>query len=119
MANLKAPICISVKKDSLSSRGYKSFLDWSSQPGTLYIGRSMIHYIQGAEGSKWQNTFTVKKYGLSKCLELYEKKVRNNPELMEAVRELEGKELGCWCKSGPCHGDVLIKIFMEMCAEGE
>ena len=27
--------------------------------------------------------------------------------------ELEGKEIGCWCKPGPCHGDILIKLFKE------
>ena len=27
--------------------------------------------------------------------------------------ELEGKELGCWCKPSLCHGDILIKIFRE------
>ena len=25
----------------------------------------------------------------------------------------EGKELGCWCKPSPCHGDILIKLFKE------
>ena len=73
----------------------------------------MTHYIQGAVGSKWRNTFTVKKYGLEKCLELYEKRVRSTPELIEAIGELEGMELGCWCKPNPCHGDVLIKIFND------
>ena len=27
--------------------------------------------------------------------------------------ELEGKELGCWCKPSPCHGDILIKLLKE------
>ena len=27
--------------------------------------------------------------------------------------ELEGKEIGCWCKPSPCHGDILIKLFKE------
>ena len=27
--------------------------------------------------------------------------------------ELEGKELGCWCKPYLCHGDILIKLFKE------
>ena len=117
MSDLKPPTCVSVKKASLSNQGFKSFLDWSCQPGHLYIGRSMSHYIEGAEGSKWQNTFTVKKYGLVRCLELYEEKVRNTPELMGAIRELEGLELGCWCKPEPCHGDVLIKLFKARCVK--
>ena len=111
--SMMPPTIVSLKKAALASRGFKSFSDWSSQPGHLYIGRSMVHYIQGAEGSKWQNNFPVKRYGLARCLELYEEKVRNSPELLGAIEELEGKELGCWCKPGPCHGDILIKIFNE------
>ena len=61
----------------------------------------------------WDPSGRVKKYGLTKCLELYEKKIRNSTELMAELRELEGMELGCWCKPAPCHGDVLIKIFKE------
>ena len=113
----RSPTCVSLKKAALSSRGLHSFQDWASQPGTTYIGRSMSHYIPGADGSKWQNMFTVARYGLVRCLELYEERVRSSPELMGALWELEGQELGCWCKPGPCHGDILIKIFNEAFVE--
>ena len=106
MENFKSPTCVSVKKVALSPRGV-------SQPNHLYIGRNMTHYIQGAVGLKWRNTFTVKKYGLEKCLEVYEERVRSTPELIEAIGELEGMELGVLWKSTPCHGDVLIKIFND------
>ena len=43
----------------------------------------------------------------------YEDHVRKDPDLFNAVLELEGKELGCCCKPFPCHGDVLIKLFKE------
>jgi hypothetical protein len=29
---------------------------------------------------------------------------------MAALPELRGKKLGCWCKPGPCHGDVLAEL---------
>ena len=114
MSSLKTPTCVSVKKATINSRGYTNFLTWSCEPCHLYIGRDMQCYLEGVVGSKWQNPFTVKKYGLTKCLELYEKKIRNSTELMAEIRELEGMELGCWCKPAPCHGDVLIKIFKEV-----
>ena len=117
MTDSRSPTCVSLKKASLSPRGFKSFQAWSCQPGHLYIGRDMTNYIQGAEGSKWQNIFAVKKYGLDRCLELYEERVRNSPELLGLIVELEGMELGCWCKPGPCHGDVLVKIFNETFVE--
>ena len=113
MENFQSPTCVSVRKAALSPRGMKSFQEWARQPNHLYIGRDMTYYIRGAVGSKWRNTFTVKKYGLEKSLKLYEERVRNTPELIEAIGELEGMELGCWCKPNQCHGDVLIKIFND------
>ncbi len=28
---------------------------------------------------------------------------------LEELAALHGKTLGCWCKPGPCHGDVLLR----------
>ena len=112
----KAPHCVSLKKASLTRRGYESFEDWNSDPNHLYIGRDMSHHVAGALGSKWGNPFKPKKSNkksLKKCLERYEDYIRNNPDLFNAVLELEGKEIGCWCKPSPCHGDILIKLFKE------
>ena len=94
----RTPTCVSVRKADLSRQGYKRFLDWYLDSTHIYIGRSMDHYVKGSEASKWQNSFTVKKFGLEKCLELYEEKIRRTPELMVAIPELEGMELVCWCK---------------------
>ena len=112
----KIPHCVSLKRWSLRSRGYKSFKDWNSDPNHVYIGRNMSRHVAGAVGSKWGNPFKPKKgnkKSLKKCLERYEDHVRRNPQLFNAVMELEGKELGCWCKPSLCHGDILIKIFRE------
>ena len=76
----------------------------------------MSHHVAGALGSKWGNPFKPKKSNknsLKKCLERYEDYIRKNPDLFNAVMELEGKEIGCWCKPSPCHGDILIKLFKE------
>ena len=76
----------------------------------------MSHHIPGALGSKWGNRFTFKKGdedSLKQCLVRYENQIRKNPDLFNAVVELEGKEIGCWCKPSPCHGDILIKLFKE------
>ena len=76
----------------------------------------MSHHGAGAVGSKWENPYKVKKGNKNsrkKCLERYENYIRNNPDLFNAILELEGKELGCWCKPSPCHGDILIKLFKE------
>ena len=76
----------------------------------------MSHHVPGAQGSKWGNPFVPKKgskSSLRKCLKRYEDYIRSNSDLFDAVMELEGKELGCWCAPSPCHGDVLIKLFKE------
>lgn len=59
------------------------------------------------------NPFPVKKYGLNECLRLYEEHIRDTPSLYFALEELEGKELGCWCKPNGCHGDILVKLLEE------
>ena len=115
-ATRKTPHSVSLKKYSLARRGYKSFEEWNSDPNHVYIGRCMSHHVEGAHGSKWGNPFKAKKANknsLNKCLERYEDYIRRNPDLFNAVTELEGKELGCWCKPSPCHGDILVKLFKE------
>ena len=106
------PSCVSIRKPALINRGFRNFNDWDSNQSNLYIGRDN-HYVPGVIGSKWQNPFQVKKYGLEQCLILYEKRIRDDPDLMDAIPELNGKELGCWCKPSACHGDILIKLFKE------
>jgi len=79
----------------------------------VYIGREMYYPKARFSQSKWHNPYTVKEFGLEKSLELYEKHIRNTPELWNALHELEGKVLGCWCKPEPCHGNILIKLLKE------
>jgi len=76
----------------------------------VYIGRP----------SKWGNPFShLDVKGTTKCssreeaISLYENYVRNNPDLMNSLDELEWKVLGCWCKPKACHGDVLLKLLRE------
>lgn len=130
---------VSVKKEELNKRGIKDFLEWKNKPNSIYIGRNMDFYVTGATASKWGNPFPIKKYGLVECLRLYEEYVRNTPSLYDALEELEGKELGCWCKQfieNPtkgkqfvadsakdkpivCHGDVLVKLMKEKKAKSK
>ena len=108
---------MSLKKAPLTRRGYESFQDWDLDPNHLYIGRDMSHHVEGALGSKWGNPYKVaknaSKKAVDRCLERYEDYIRRTPRLFNALMELEGKEMGCWCKPYPCHGDVLIKLFKE------
>ena len=80
----------------------------------VYIGRRMTMGGWNLPQSKWANPYPVKQYGLDRSLHLYEIHVRGNNELMNALHELAGKRLGCWCgETQPCHGKVLIKLMKE------
>ncbi|MCY1037163.1 DUF4326 domain-containing protein [Corallococcus sp. BB11-1] len=37
-----------------------------------------------------------------------ELRTRHDADFLRDVRALRGKRLGCWCKPGPCHADVLV-----------
>jgi hypothetical protein len=104
---------INVKKKELNKRNINDFNAWTKMPNTVYIGRNMNVYVKNAHGSIWQNPYSAKKFGRDKCLELYERYIRNNKELYARLNELENKELGCWCSPEKCHGDILIKLLYE------
>jgi hypothetical protein len=72
---------------------------------TVYIGR----------GSKWGNPFVIGTDGTrGEVIQKYEDYIRNKPELLAQLPELEGEVLGCFCKPAACHGDVLIKLLGEL-----
>lgn len=87
----------------------------------IYIGRKVTAWgvKDFPEDSKWHNPYTVKEFGIDLSLKLYEKHIRNTPELWNALHELEGKVLGCWCINSQqndkiiCHGQILIKLLKE------
>lgn len=102
---------VNVKKQYLKMNGYNDLVHWLSNKNHVYIGRDMTLYVPGAVGSKWKNPFSAKKYGLDKCLQLYEEHLLSNKDLMKSLPELKGKILGCWCKPNKCHGDILMKYI--------
>jgi len=71
--------------------------------GAVYIGR--------IEGSKWGNPFKPTKQGDAEAhavaVARYRQWICDQPELMAALPELRGRDLVCWCRPLPCHGDVL------------
>lgn len=106
------PTVVNIKKAHLNKRGINDFMEWKALKKSLYIGRNMEFYVPGTEKSKWCNNYTIKKYGLERCLELYEQYIRDN--LWDDLEELQNKELGCFCHPEPCHGDVLRRLYLEM-----
>lgn len=74
----------------------------------VYIGRP----------SKWGNPFVIGQDGTrDEVIKKYETWIRTQQHLLDALPELKGKILGCWCKPKSCHGDVLTKLVKEFCNE--
>jgi|ERR1035437_2579858 hypothetical protein len=70
----------------------------------VYIGR----------GSKWGNPFVIGKDGTrNEVVEKYCVWIFNNPELLNDIHELCGKDLVCFCNPLLCHGHVL-EILLEI-----
>lgn len=75
----------------------------------VYIGRP----------SKWGNPFThlrgkslaqFQVETVAQAVDAHRDWLLQQPELIAALPELRGKHLVCWCKPGPCHGDILLKL---------
>jgi hypothetical protein len=70
-------------------------------PGAVYIGRP----------SKWGNPFVIGRDGSrDEVVAKYRAYLLAHPFLMDALSELRGKDLVCWCAPDACHGDVLVEL---------
>jgi hypothetical protein len=77
--------------------------------GAVYIGRRNARY--GLPASRWANPFRVSlEIDRASAIAAYEKWLRSQRHLMEALHELHGRDLVCWCAPLPCHGDVLLRL---------
>ncbi len=83
----------------------------------IYIGRRCTMGGWNLAQSKWHNPFVVPKNAtdeqLTEILTKYSQYVRSSSELWNALPELRGRVLGCWCKPKRCHGDVLLSLLAE------
>lgn len=67
----------------------------------LYIGRP----------SKWGNSFVIRRDGSrADVIAKYRAWIVAQPAFMNALDELRGRDLVCWCAPLACHGDVLIDL---------
>lgn len=70
-------------------------------PHDIYIGRPSV----------WGNPFKLGRDGTrDDVISKYQEWILRHPQLLDRLRELKGKRLGCWCKPEACHGDVLVEL---------
>lgn len=69
--------------------------------GAIYVGRP----------TKWGNPFVIGRDGSRQdVIRKYEEWVVQQAHLMQALGELKGKSLVCWCAPEACHADVLMRL---------
>jgi hypothetical protein len=74
----------------------------SNSPGCVYVGRP----------SKWGNPYRIGCDGdRAEVIRKYRRYLFHQPDLLAALPELTGQQLGCWCKPQPCHADILIRAW--------
>jgi hypothetical protein len=78
-------------------------------------------YIGRGPNSRWGNPYSDKKGTLAQyqvgsveeAISHYRRylyqEIQSGRVSLKDLAELDGKVLGCWCRPGPCHGDVLVK----------
>lgn len=81
-------------------------------PGTTVVNLKEDHYdVRIDRKTKWGNPFVVGKDGTrEEVIRQYADWVVEQKHLMDALHELKGKRLGCWCHPAPCHGQVLARL---------
>ena len=64
--------------------------------------------------TKWGNPFRIGPgCSRSESMRRFREWFPTQPHLVEALPELQGKVLGCWCKPEACHGDILAEFADE------
>ena len=67
----------------------------------VYVGRPSL----------FGNPFKIGKDGdRETVIAMYKEYLLKNPELMESLPSLRGKDLICWCAPYPCHADILLEL---------
>ena len=98
---------------------YDNLEEWMNDPNNVYIGRRGIVFIDKVrypkQDSIWCNPFKIDKtHTREQVIQQYKEyiveKIKTD-ELQDELMELNGRNLGCWCKPEPCHGDVLVRLI--------
>lgn len=88
-----------------------SVVNLKNEKYDIFIGRP----------SKWGNPYShlddtraeFKVANRDEAINKYREWILKQPELMDALHELEGKVLGCYCRPKRCHGDILVELLSQ------
>lgn len=99
----------------------------------IYIGRgdhgdAHLNNTPIGERGWLGNPYPKDDHGRAECIDLFrsdfEARLESDPEFKQAVAELAGQTLGCWCQraadDGPaCHGEVIATHADRLAMEGD
>ena len=83
--------------------------------GAVYVGRT----VPGLAGSPYANPHRIGRpcrwcdavHDQRTAVLAYVADLMRCPDLAGRIRgELAGRDVACWCRTGPCHADVLILV---------
>lgn len=108
-------ILVNIAKETASGTIAQRIRAWCAQSDrNVYIGR----------GSPYGNPFSHLEQSAAEfevstreeAIQKYREYLLSRPDLLEKLKELKGKRLGCWCmKKGSteyvCHGQVLLELL--------
>src|SRR5699024_5883273 len=92
---------------------YNNLKEWCEDSRNAYIGRGRIVFIDGSRYPPNDSLFANPHRGdgsIAKYESHLLRLLRDPYYRMEFVK-LKDKNLGCWCKPKPCHGDVILKYL--------
>lgn len=83
----------------------------------VYIGRPTPNTLRVSTARPYEfgNPFIIGRDGdrlqvIEKFRDYAERRLADDPRWANAVKQLKGKVLGCYCKPLACHGDVLVEL---------
>lgn len=85
---------------------------WQRDPQFVYIGRPNPRH--GLPRSVFANPIKLAgcNHDRKECLQQYTAWLFQHPDVIrQALAQLPGKTLVCWCKPELCHGDVLVALI--------
>ena len=101
---------VNIAKETTSGTIAQRIQEWCKQnERNVYIGR----------GSPFGNPFSHLEQSAAEwkvatreeAIEKYRTYILSRPDLLEQLKGLKGKRLGCWCKPQSCHGEVLLELI--------
>lgn len=89
----------------------KGHRDDPAYADVVYVGRAMHRGGWHLAASPLANPFHLGRDGSRvEIVAKYRDYLLARPDLLELVRELRGRRLGCWCVPEACHAEVIAEL---------